>query len=372
VGSGFVARFILPLVAGGVVPVERPIGRRALATLESSLGRLRRAPQQAGLEERRASEAIRHLRSDRASRILGCRQSPDLDEVSLRLAAAVHNLLFLSHPLVRDSERRKRLRMRTIQSTLAIAWPERPQSLEEVVARHTLLMQIPRIRLQRPGPVGRRRFFALTRFRDAPSSVDDGRLWLDGCGIAPDARPIWDRLLDASPLEDALHPLRYEPASSWPRVESILAYRPLCRLVANNVLRLGLRQAGDALVAAFLKHASGSVPAVSGGAARLAFQFFAHLLWLCFLQSSDAGARSSSGDVGPLLACLAATAGSVSASQIPAENCRWLLPPDVPRASPLAVDFLRWLHGFEAYAKRVTSESSGAVEALAAVVNRSC
>src|SRR5437870_5456543 len=84
--STFVRGFLLPLVAGGEVHVGAPLGARGLSRLLE------------GARDERAEAEVQDARWAVASELQLRPIPPALDEEALRLAAAVHDLLFLYHP----------------------------------------------------------------------------------------------------------------------------------------------------------------------------------------------------------------------------------------------------------------------------------
>src|SRR5947207_15661629 len=84
----FVSSFLVPLVCGGRLHVGRPLGLRDVE------GRGRLAPERGG----EAGEALARGRLAVAARFLRDAAPPPLDETTLRLGAAIHDLLVLVHP----------------------------------------------------------------------------------------------------------------------------------------------------------------------------------------------------------------------------------------------------------------------------------
>src|SRR5438445_5180786 len=83
--AAFMRRFLLPLVAGGDVHVAAPLGARGLARLLE------------GAPDEEAEAQIHNARLAVASELQLRPIPPALDEEALRLAAALHDLLFLFH-----------------------------------------------------------------------------------------------------------------------------------------------------------------------------------------------------------------------------------------------------------------------------------
>src|SRR5262245_11522076 len=133
--SSFVSRFLLPLVKGGPMEIRRPLGKRALGLI--------RARAASGAEE----EAIAELASRRHA--LGLALVPDprppaLDDATLRLGIAVHNLLALGHPAF-QGRRGLRRQERIAEVTLPLADLGPPATADEAVERHTILGRLAEI-----------------------------------------------------------------------------------------------------------------------------------------------------------------------------------------------------------------------------------
>src|SRR4051812_20151288 len=114
----FVADFLLPLVTGGPLRVGQPIGPRRLAGMIRASGH--------EYPERLADLAS--ARQQRARLLLPDLPAPPLDETTIRLGAAVHNLLALG-PL----SPRPRLAARVVAATEAFAALGSPATAEEAV-----------------------------------------------------------------------------------------------------------------------------------------------------------------------------------------------------------------------------------------------
>jgi hypothetical protein len=204
--------------------------------------------------------------------------------------------------------------------------------------------------LGRQSFVGRappRRVTALPGLRRVRVEVTK-RGWLREIGIPAVARPAFLALNVASPLGEALDPLRLEPPLAWSRILPVLRFPALARMVAGQVIEIGLDRAGDALAAALLRFASfqeppSGVPA-SAQAVAFALRFLAHVVWLDVLFASGRGpvattprasAAAASGalgvEAGVDLAVMMAAAARASQKLV------W--PPDLPEASDLGRAF---------------------------------
>jgi hypothetical protein len=302
----FVSGFLLPLVRGGIVHVGRPIGMRALERFKRAVTAGERDPDPAG-----PIAELAVARRGVASRFLIEAGAPSLDEASLRLGAALHDLLALGHPDLtgRGLEQRQE---RIAAAALELASLGPPETVEDAVARHSLLARLPEIVrsdstvhfwLGRQAFVGRvppRRVTALPSLRRVRVEVVK-RAWLREIGIPVLARPAFLALNVASPLGEALDPLRLEPPLAWSRILPGLRFPELARVVAGAALDLGVERAGDALAEALLRFASfqdptGGVPATAQAVA-FALRFLAHLVWLDVLFSTRGSAGDA--DVGP-------------------------------------------------------------------------
>src|SRR6516225_1408636 len=130
----FLSAFVVPLVRGGAVHVGRPLGPEAL-------DRLARA---AAAAEPEAAATLAASRLAVAARLLPTSSPPALDETSLRLAGALHDLLALSHPGLGGPGIINR-QQRIAYAAFALAAVGPPPSAREAVDRHSLLARLPEI-----------------------------------------------------------------------------------------------------------------------------------------------------------------------------------------------------------------------------------
>jgi hypothetical protein len=343
----FVSRFLLPLVKGGTLHVGRPLGAKAIATMTGAwrAGARRSFSSLEEMAEEDAITELGRLRQARARALVPDAPPPPLDEVSLRLGVAVHNLLALGHPALarglgaaltaRPLERRQE---QIVEATLAAADLGPPDTAVEALWRHSLLSRLGEItRTEHTIEywAGRRRFvgqtppahlMALPRMRRV-SSTSVRRQWWKEIGVPVCGRPLWIALYRASPLGEALDPLRLDPPLAWERILPVLRFAPLCRVVAGQLLQVGLESAGAAMVAALLRFMSlhesaGASPSAVG----FAVQFLAHAFWLQHLY----GAPDEPGP-GSDLAALLVAAAEVEPALV------W--PPDVPASAALFASF---------------------------------
>jgi len=122
----FVSEFLLPLVKGGPLHIGRPLGPRAvdrliggiLGSTEGSEVAVELLP----AAERQALTELARYRRQRIAELMPAAEAPALDAVTLRLGAALHNLLALGHPEIagRGVESRQD-RIATAAATLAAA-----------------------------------------------------------------------------------------------------------------------------------------------------------------------------------------------------------------------------------------------------------
>jgi hypothetical protein len=340
----FVSTFLLPLVQGGKIHVGRPLGPRAVERLKRLLGGV-----PAGADP---ISMLATCRRAVAMRFLRGAAPPPLDETSLRLGAALHDLLALGHPALegRGAERRQE---RIAGAALALATLPPPTSETEAVNRHSLLGRVPEIVrsdstvhfwLGRQSFVGRsppRRVTALPGLRRVRVEVTK-RAWLREIGIPAAARPAFLALNVASPLGEALDPLRLEPPLAWSRILPVLRFPALARVVAGQMIEIGIDKAGDALAAALLRFASfqeppSSVPA-SAQAVAFALRFLAHVVWLDVLFASSAPrAAAAAAAGGPGTEAGVELAVMMAAAERASPKLVW--PPDLPEASDLGRAF---------------------------------
>jgi hypothetical protein len=312
----FLSEFLLPLVKGGALHVGRPLGRAAVERLAPIL--------RAAAEPLAAGEGASASAAQRAAAELGRRRRlaivemlpvatpPPLDETALRLGAAVHNLLALAHPELsgRGHEARQD---RIAAAALDLASIGPPATVTEAANRHSLLARLPEIarsdrtvhfwvgRRTFVGRVPPRRVTALPRLRSVRVDLVR-RGWLREIGIPAAGRAAFLALNVASPLGEALDPLRLEPPLSWGRIMAVLRFPPLCRAVAGRALEIGLDGAGDAFADALFRFASAQDPAggVAPTAASVGFaiQFLAHMAWLDLLFAGGRRAAATAPPVG--------------------------------------------------------------------------
>jgi len=293
----FVSSFLLPLVRGGRLHVGRPLGPRAIERLGPRV-----STRPGRVDEDEPLVALARSRRAVATRFLPEVPAPPLDETTLRLGAALHDLLVLVHPGL-DGSRVARRQERVAAAAYALAAVGAPPSAVDIVNRHSVLARVAEIArtdstvtfwLGRETYVGRApppRVTAMPTLRRVRVDVVR-RSWLREIGVPSVARDAVLELGIASPLGEALDPLRLEPPLAWGRILPVLRAPALGRIVAGRLLEVGLERAGDGLAAALLRFASfqdapGGVPATPEAVA-FALQFLAHLVWLDVLFGATA------------------------------------------------------------------------------------
>src|SRR5262245_57168353 len=235
----FAAQFLRPLVAGGTLHVGAPLGRVGLE-------RLREASLDGAVEA-----DIADARGAVASTLLVDPIPPRLDAEALRLAVALHDLLFLFHPRADALTVRDRRLEEVAQFAAALADLPSTKDADALVARHTMLHLLPslgRTDVQVSFWVGKREFHGeepprrlvawpnLRRVRQERRRVN----CFAEAASHPLAGPVVQKLLDGSPLTDLLHPVRLEPKLELGRRAALLARPELCRLVAYAYLEDGI------------------------------------------------------------------------------------------------------------------------------------
>lgn len=360
-GGRFVADFLVPLVSGGTVHVGRPLGLRSALRMTRHLleaGRGRPGPDE-------VVTALATGRQAAAAALLPDVPPPPLDEITLRLGACLHDLLALAHPGIEGHGLEAR-QERISAAALELAGVGPPRSALEAVNRHSLLARLPDIGrsdrtvhfwLGRRAFVGRvppRRITALPRLRNVRVEVVR-RSWLREIGIPSSGRPAFLALNVASPLGEALDPLRLEPPLSWSRILPALRFPTLCRLVAGRVVELGIERAGDALSDALFRFASLQDPpggmAASADGVAFAIRFLAHAVWLDLMFTRERQPAGQAVATGLDLAAI------LVAARRTAPDLVW--PRDVPADSDLGRAFTARL---EAMAGRLRSRRSSRVQ----------
>ncbi|HEY5447433.1 MAG TPA: hypothetical protein VIQ54_01740 [Polyangia bacterium] len=348
----FVSDFLLPVVRGGAVHVGRPIGLPAVDRM------LRDLP----LVEGAALDRLAACRIASGTRVAPVVAPPPFDETTVRLAAALHDLLALGHPELGGT--RSRRTDRVAAAALELASVGAPRSASEAVNRHSLLARLPEIVrvdrtvhfwLGRQTFVGRRvppRVTALPTLRRVRVE-QTSRSWLREIGIPVVGRQAFLALNVASPLGEALDPLRLEPPIAWGRILPVLRFPTLARVVAGQAVAIGVDRSGDALADALYRFASFHDPPpgqpgidASPEAIAFALRFLAHVVWLDVLFGTSAE-RPESADIDRSLEPGVDLAVMLTAASRTARTLVW--PADVADSGDLADAFKARL---DALAKR--------------------
>jgi hypothetical protein len=366
----FVAEFLLPLVRGGALRVGRPLGERAVARV---MERVARASRDATDDEAEAVRALGEGRRLVAGRLLPTAAAPPLDEVSVRLGAALHDLLALAHPDLAGPGLARRQEQIAV-TALELGAVKAPASAREAVNRHALLARLPEIvRVDRTVRfwLGRQTFVGRTppgRIMALPSlrrvRVErQSRSWLREIGIPAVGRRAFLALNVASPLGEALDPLRLDPPLGWGRILPVLRFPVLARAVAGAVVELGVDRAGDALAGALYRYAGMHDPPlgvpVSGESVGFALGFLAHLLWLDVLYppASEAADSEPGREPGLELAVVITAAARTRRALV------W--PADVPPDGELGRAFAARLEALDARAAAAGSPRLAAALSIA-------
>jgi len=370
----FVSDFLLPIVRGGAAHVGRPVGLGAIARMRRELP----------LVDDVALAKLAACRVASATRVAPVSVLPPLDETSLRLGAALHDLLALGHPEVGSGRSRRAERVAAAALELAAVGP--PPTAHEAVNRHSLLARLPEIVrvdrtvyfwLGRQTFVGRRpppRVTALPTLRRVRIE-QTSRSWLREIGIPVVGRQAFLALNLASPLGEALDPLRLDPPVSWGRILPVLRFPTLARVVAGQAVAVGIDRSGDALADALYRFASFHDPQpgvdASPEAVAFALRFLAHLVWLDVLFGTRAE-KPDSADIDRSLEPGVELAVMLTAASRTARTLVW--PADVPATGDLAEAFAARLdalarrahiHGMPRY-----SAAAGIAELAAAPATR--
>jgi hypothetical protein len=176
------------------------------------------------------------------------------------------------------------------------------------------------------------------------------RSWLREIGIPIAGRPAFLALNVASPLGEALDPLRLEPAVAWGRILPVLRFPTLARVVAGQAVSMGVDRSGDALADALYRFASfhDQTPGADASPEAVAFalRFLAHIVWLDVL-FEHAVEKPESADIDRTLEPGTDLAVMLTAASRTARTLVW--PADIPDTGDLADAFRARL---DALAKR--------------------
>jgi len=350
----FVSDFLLPIVRGGAANVGRPLGMDAVE-------RMLRDP--LPIVEAGALAKLEACRIASATRVAPVVEPPPFDETTARLGAALHNLLALGHPELGGTRSSRTERVAAAALELASIGP--PTSAREAVNRHSLLARLPEIvRVDRTvyfwlGKqlfVGRQpppRVTALPALRRVRIEQTT-RSWLREIGIPVVGKQAFLALNVASPLGEALDPLRLEPPIAWGRILPVLRFPTLARVIAGQAVATGVDRSGDALADALYRFASFHDPQpgqpgldASPEAIAFALRFLAHIVWLDVLFGAGGEKKTESADIDRSLEPGVDLAVMLTAAARTARGLVW--PADIGETGDLADAFRARL---DALAKR--------------------
>ncbi len=248
----FLANFVVPLVRGGAMHVGRPISEPELTVFIQDLPH-------ASVPLVEADEA----RADAVAELVVRPPSFVLDEDELHLAAALHNLLFLEHPVV-DGWASPTSRLERVRET-AQRFVARPRAADryQLLARHGLLhnlFDISRADVTVSWWTGTATYFGqqpparLTRWRTFRRVNEETTtaVYSELLGD-PDVEPIVGELLRLSPLTDLLSQPREGPPLDWDCAVVVLRDAELARAVAYHALR---HSNAEAMLAAPARYAA--------------------------------------------------------------------------------------------------------------------
>jgi hypothetical protein len=234
--SDFLEQFVLPLVRGGELFVGRPVTPAELVQFEQALP-----------HASVALVAVDEARSDAIAELVVRPPALVLDADELSLAAALHNLLFLEHPVV-DSWVSSSGRLERVRES-AQRFAARPAALDRhtLLARHGLLhnlFDITRTDTTVSWWTGSIRYFGqkpparLTRWRTVRRVREDTTLAGYGELLGdPDVESVIAELLRLTPLTDLLSHPREGPPLGWEQAVVVLRDPELARAVAYRALK---------------------------------------------------------------------------------------------------------------------------------------
>ncbi len=223
----FATRFLRPLVAGGDMEVGHPIGPGAIDHFVD-----------AQPSDSSVTAAIwESLRLRIADVYEGTpRWTPGPDEI--RLAAALHNLLWGSHPDAAGKRGARREVAEWTEQILAAVGP--PATVENAVLRHAVVGRFDELarrdtavstwayRHRFHGRAPPKRLVALPAVRRIRTEVS--RVRFHDLPLGEEAEPLLEKFLRKTPLTIAIRPTLPRPAFRWhPEVIDVLQDVSLCR-----------------------------------------------------------------------------------------------------------------------------------------------
>jgi hypothetical protein len=273
--EGFVAEVLLPLATGGTLTVHAPLDADDVAALAEQKGGM------SGVAE--LAEARRQV----VARTLLDATAPALDEDSIKLGAAIHNLCWL---LAQDKDAAKGALARVVAFTERLCALPAPADDQAVAARHSLVGRVRglqrrdvRVRFwagsrefrgEAP-PKRLLRWQGLRRVRQEATTVE---LFTDALST-PSLQPIVVALFAASPLSDLLSLERSDPPIDLRGAARWLRSPRIARAIADDYLRRGLIAVEPPLTIALIALYNAK-NAASEAATATAFHSHLHLLEL--------------------------------------------------------------------------------------------
>ncbi len=249
--------FVLPLVAGGDVRISGVMGQRELDELVVD-------PTITGMRDERV-QRIAEARHAVVAEILIDPFEPELEQDSLKLAVAMQNLLFLSHPGTAGTlVRKSKLKQVADWSAQLVRELPPPETVRELAERHSMLhhlFDLGRDDVRVSFWAGRREFKgaeppprllkwgAVRRVREERWRVS----FLTEAVSDAGQRSLVLALLSASPLTDLLEPLRLDPPLELYALAPWLREPLVARAVADRYLTLGFSKLGAPLTDALLR-----------------------------------------------------------------------------------------------------------------------
>ncbi|MBT8492896.1 MAG: hypothetical protein KJO07_07525 [Deltaproteobacteria bacterium] len=233
--ADFLDGFVLPLVAGGEMNVGKPIS-------EPEIRMFCRDLPHASVEADKVDDARANVVAE-----LVVRPPPlILDEDELHLAAAVHNLLYLSHPDAESWAVTKGMERRVLDTASAFAKRALTVGRRKVLARHGLLhnvFDISRTDLTIKWWTGRATFYgqeppkrliawrSLRRVTQENTTASFSQLF--GTELVA---PVMHTLVRRTPLTILLNPLQMGAALGWEETVFLLRDAELARAVAYRAI----------------------------------------------------------------------------------------------------------------------------------------
>jgi hypothetical protein len=231
----FLDRFVRPLVAGGELHVGPPIPAAEVARWDADLPH-------ASVEV----EAVDDARASVLSTLV-VRPPPIMLELDdLRLAAGLHDALFLVHPRAEEWSVSDRQRRRIIDNALGLVGQPLTRNRTRVMARHALLHNV--FHLKRHDITvswwtGRARFQGqrpskrLTAWKGVRRVREDvTTVQFDDLLAVPDSAPIVATLLRRTPLTQLLDSHPGAPPLHWEDAVFVLRDHELARAVAYRLV----------------------------------------------------------------------------------------------------------------------------------------